>query len=1233
MKGKQIFSCMLVLLVIFSAVLCCSLFTGADAEYIDLTTVTPKSVQVGYGSLCVNKGLDGDTIDMANTEGGTTVYPTGFTAHADSTLEFDISNLSAQVFTAFIGAEHSSSNATPTSTSIKFIVNVDGTNLYESDVFGYNDPAQEIFVNIPQGAKILKLITDSVGSNTGDHSSWGSPRLLTDPTVLEVFKEIQLSAEKNVYLTGSKVQLKAVFLNVGGKEFTPETVKYESSDTSVATVDSKGLITSIKDGLVRFTVTATHKDVTLSKTIAISFMDKAEVKNFTVSSPSKNLTMALTLDDQGMLSYVLTDKDGLTVLEKSFIGIETEFCDFSNALVFNTQAPAQEFDETYSMISGKKSSIRNHYIETVLSFKKDQYLFDVYIRIYDDGFAYRFNLRRADGTEEKLTVVKETNTFKIPSKSVVSAEFISTLTSSFCYETGYNNQTVDNIKSSYTCFPALISVYKDQQKSGKYLLLSEADLYGDSYAGSVMFTNSKCEFGMTFAPKVSYGSKVEITTSFTSPWRYGIYGELGDVVESCMTENLAGAPEGEYSWVVPGVTAWMWLSEGFQGQRTEATIRDYVDLASEMGWKYLILDEGWQPGSTNPDKKYDGYFKYFDDLIEYANSKGVGFIVWVKYCDLDTPKEREVLVEWAKKGIKGIKADFFDSEDQTTIADLAEIYRICAENHLIVNCHGACKPTGERRTFPNVINREAVNGEEYGGFWINAAVYWAYARNVVGPMDITPRLYSSDSAGNTTVAQMACNIVFECGMPCMAGDSEDYRNFNCKSFYKNLPAAWDDIHFIDGNVGSWVSIARRSGDIWYAATICDGVKKNISMSLDFLGEGKYYAVIYEDQTRKNVVMSSREVTNKDTLTYSVLSKGGYVVKFIKADLDGKYIPSGITAPETVELYAGFRDVLAYTLVGEDIQIAEVQFATSDSSVVAVNGKGVLTAVKAGVAEVTVSSIANKEIKTTVRVIVKPSPFKLSPDFSIANEGSDVSYRPVIVLNDMSKIQVVTNPGTLGSGALSNELLYKLPDGDFKLYISVDSAPTFPDLAVGAVLHMGGKYAAVERAYTDKNILRYVASGSKETSKNDLRVGENSAGIWVSFERTGNTLTVYGGNAKSTLTKYGTFTVAEGTELTMGLYATNGKSENIETYTFSRFTLNDENVNFAYEEAQPDPTPDPTPDQTESLPSTSSKDDPGTTDDKGSPIVWIVVGTIIGAVVLGVLVAVVVAKVKKKKKTV
>lgn len=136
--------------------------------------------------------------------------------------------------------------------------------------------------------------------------------------------------------------------------------------------------------------------------------------------------------------------------------------------------------------------------------------------------------------------------------------------------------------------------------------------------------------------------------------------------------------------------------------------------------------------------------------------------------------------------------DFFDYDDQDTIQLYQDIYEACVENHLIVNAHGANKPTGEARTYPNVINREAVCGEEMGSYnTVKNTTVWAFTRGVVGPMDVTPRIYNGSI---TTGHSAAMNILFQSGMPCMASSVEDYRSSPAMSLLKNLPAQWDNIH-------------------------------------------------------------------------------------------------------------------------------------------------------------------------------------------------------------------------------------------------------------------------------------------------------------------------------------------------------------------------------------------------------------------------------------------------------
>ena len=143
---RTILSVMTVFLLVSMTVLGCAFLSSAEDAFIDLTSLSPKNVKVGWGSLAVNKGLDGQSLDMTNKDGGTTVYPKGFTAHADSSVEFDIEGLGAVIFRSAIGAEHSNSNATPSSTSVKFLVYADNQLLYTSPVLGYYDPAIEISV-------------------------------------------------------------------------------------------------------------------------------------------------------------------------------------------------------------------------------------------------------------------------------------------------------------------------------------------------------------------------------------------------------------------------------------------------------------------------------------------------------------------------------------------------------------------------------------------------------------------------------------------------------------------------------------------------------------------------------------------------------------------------------------------------------------------------------------------------------------------------------------------------------------------------------------------------------------------------------------------------------------------------------------------------------------------------------------------------------------------------------
>ena len=242
--------------------------------------------------------------------------------------------------------------------------------------------------------------------------------------------------------------------------------------------------------------------------------------------------------------------------------------------------------------------------------------------------------------------------------------------------------------------------------------------------------------------------------------------------------------------------------------------KKYIDFAVEMGWKYQLLDEGWQPrGNTAAgEHEYEGYYDWMPDLIEYAAEKGVGLIVWARKANLtDDDYRQKLFKEWADMGIKGIKPDFFDSQDQETIQLIEKMMAETAENHMLINVHGAGKPTGERRTWPHAIAREAVRGAE--AYAVDNIETWGavmdahhncslpFVRGAVGPMDYTPMVsygandnLTNHNPGRFTVAHMtALPVIYECGLQCLADKPDVYcAHPGYEHYFKNMPSEWDE---------------------------------------------------------------------------------------------------------------------------------------------------------------------------------------------------------------------------------------------------------------------------------------------------------------------------------------------------------------------------------------------------------------------------------------------------------
>lgn len=421
-------------------------------------------------------------------------------------------------------------------------------------------------------------------------------------------------------------------------------------------------------------------------------------------------------------------------------------------------------------------------------------------------------------------------------------------------------------------------------------MLTESGLV-TSYAGSKIKASGNT---LSITSADTSLSSENTASSFETPWRLLITGTLAQVTESNMVTNTADSASGDYSWVKAGLSSWSWIDVWTDKQNDPAVHKKYIDHASNMGWTYYIMDHGWQPYTVTNGKNIveaNKYYSWLDDVISYAKSKNVKIIAWVDKANLEDKAKREAIISgYASKGIAGIKVDFFDSESVATMKLYDEIYRLCAKYKMVVDVHGTSKPIGEERTYPNVIGKEAVRGEEYfyiTGIQTKQYTILPFVRGVCGPADVTEYIYPRGKSDTTSISQIALSVIMYSGIHALPTNPDNFKGHPAESLYKNFPSVWDDTKLISGEIGSYTVTARRSGESWYVAGITTN-SKNYALKLSFLTAGKKYkAEIYSENKSSDVLQqvkcTTQEVTNSSSLPIKMSQNSGFVVKIVPTE--------------------------------------------------------------------------------------------------------------------------------------------------------------------------------------------------------------------------------------------------------------------------------------------------------------------------------------------------------------
>ncbi|OFX32170.1 MAG: hypothetical protein A2W92_11860 [Bacteroidetes bacterium GWA2_42_15] len=596
-------------------------------------------------------------------------------------------------------------------------------------------------------------------------------------------------------------------------------------------------------------------------------------KDYTVQSPNGNTKVTVSVTDGIKWSSIyagtsiFTNNEISVVLSDKVLGAVPKVVsakESSNATVETT------------VVGIKSKQIKNEYNELNLKFKGD---YSVVFRVFNEGIAYRFETRM----KNQITVVDEKADLNFAgSFSALFPEEESFISHN---ERSYLDEPVAGIGSGRFCsLPALVKA-SNNIKIG----ITEADLY--DYPCLFLEGTGKNSFVSKFPKAVleavpskngadrdqnivkeaDYIALTEGTRNF--PWRgFMLSKNDAKLIENQMVYLLSRPGSiGNTAWIKPGQVAWDWWNDNnihgvdFKSGLNTDTYKYYIDFAADYGLEYIILDEGWSVTTTNllkPNNELN-----LEELVSYAKSKNVGVVLWLLWGPLD--REMETILDQFKAwGVKGIKVDFMQRCDQYMVNFYERAARECAKRELLIDYHGAFKPSGMLRAYPNIVNHEGLKGME-NNKWsklITPAhdVTLPFTRMLAGPMDFTPGAmlnaqekdysisWSNPMSQGTRCHQVAMYVVYEAPLQMLSDNPSNLRKEDeTVKFISKIPTVWDETIGLDGKVGEYIAVARKKDNKWYIGAMTNWDERELEIDLSFLGEGTYQLEIMQDGVNAN----------------------------------------------------------------------------------------------------------------------------------------------------------------------------------------------------------------------------------------------------------------------------------------------------------------------------------------------------------------------------------------------
>lgn len=577
----------------------------------------------------------------------------------------------------------------------------------------------------------------------------------------------------------------------------------------------------------------------------IQAQSSKQLNRLVFTSPDRQLKTTLFINAAGRLCYSIS-YHGSPIIQPSTLGITVNNRDLGKGISIKLQAPiAENIDYTAAtVLVTPLTSGKNMLLET---------------RMYNHGFAYRYLVPQKGNS----LVQGESGSWSLPAGSTIWYQ-----DNVYYYEGLHKARPLGQLGTTRIGPPVTFQTAKKI-----YASITEAALY--HYSGMSLQSDGK---GTLHAAFINDPNGWLVRDTIYSPWRVTtVSDDLNGLFNADLVSRLNSPPPQELataSWITPGRALWSYFEHG--NVTTMDLERLYIDKASILGFEYNMVDAGWESSWAHP-------MDSLRTLVAYAGQRKVGIWVWKSYNSLkEAAVRQQCFAALQSVGVAGVKIDFIDQEGVDQVSFYESALRDAAAAGLMVNFHGANKPTGYNRTWPNELTREAVYGQEWVTYNPQGPAnncILPFTRFLAGPADYTPGVFDSKRAYGTSRAhQLALQIIFNSPLSCWPSDPDVYLASPALPLIKSIPTTWHQTLVLPfSRIGEIAGFARRKGNQWFIGVISSGKEKQISIPLDFLEAGPYVGFSTQDDLNNpdQLFTNQSAYTKTDTLNITLRPDGGF----------------------------------------------------------------------------------------------------------------------------------------------------------------------------------------------------------------------------------------------------------------------------------------------------------------------------------------------------------------------